>query len=243
MIPGKANIISGLKKELLSLQGYHAALKNNDLNAKLGPISKAFPGNSFPLGAMHEFISDNKEDAAVTAGFVSGILGSLMQKSAAAIWIGASGSIFLPALRSFGIAPDRIIFIDLKKDKEILWATEEALKCEGLAAVVTQLKELDFSTSRRLQLAVEKSKVTGLLIRHQPKNMQTTACISRWKITSIPSESASGLPGVGFPRWNVELIRVRNGKPGNWKIELIKTRFRTVYNIPAIPQIQKAQTG
>ena len=41
-------------------------------------------------------------------------------------------TIFPPALKSFGIAPDKIIFIDLKKEKEILWAMEEALKCDGL---------------------------------------------------------------------------------------------------------------
>ncbi len=243
MIAAKADIITQLKKDILSFQGFRSALNNSDLNAKLGRIKNAFPGSSFPLGAMHEFISNNAEDAAVTAGFVAGILGSLMQKSGAAIWIGSSKTIFLPALKSFGIAPDKIIFIDLQKEKQILWAMEEALKCEGLAGVVAQLKELDFATSRRLQLAVEKSQVTGFILRHNPKSINTTACISRWKISSLPSEVIDGMPGVGFPRWNVELLRVRNGKPANWQIELIKGRFRHIYKTPAIPQIQKAQTG
>ena len=243
MITAKADIITQLKKDLLSLQGFKSTLNNSDLNAKLGPIKNAFPGKSFPLAAIHEFISVNSEDAAVTAGFVSGILGSLMKKGGVSIWIGSSKSIFLPALKSFGIAPDKIIFINLHKEKEILWATEEALKSEGLAGVVAQLKELDFTISRRLQLAVEKSQVTGFILRHNPRNINTTACISRWKISSLPSEVEDGMPGVGFPRWNVELIRVRNGKPASWKIELVKGSFRHIYKIPAIPKIQKVQTG
>ena len=38
----------------------------------------------------------------------------------------------------------------------MLWVIEEALKCEGLAAVIGEIKELSFTQSRRLQLAVEK---------------------------------------------------------------------------------------
>ena len=42
-----------------------------------------------------------------------------------------------------------------------MWAIEEALKCDGLAAVIGEMKELSFTNSRRLQLAVEKSHVTN----------------------------------------------------------------------------------
>ena len=44
----------------------------------------------------------------------------------------------------------------------------------------------------------------------------------------MPSESVDGLPGLGFPRWNVELLRVRNGQPGNWVMEWNEGRFNTV---------------
>jgi len=33
---------------------------------------------------------------------------------------------------------------------------EEALKCAGLAAVIGEVREMDFKQSRRLQLAVEQ---------------------------------------------------------------------------------------
>lgn len=38
---------------------------------------------------------------------------------------------------------------------------EEALKCGGLAAVVGEVQDISFTASRRLQLAVEQSGVTG----------------------------------------------------------------------------------
>ena len=175
--------------------------------------------------------------------FIAGIISSLMRNRGALLWISATRNIFPPALQSFGIAPDKIIFIDLQKDKEVLWAMEEALKCKGLAAVVGEIKELDFTTSRRLQLAVESSKSTGFILRKDPTNIQTTACVTRWQISSIKSELETGMPGVGFPRWNVELLKVRNGKPGTWQVEFSAGRFRHISTAIAVPLIQKKKTG
>jgi protein ImuA len=120
---------------------------------------------------------------------------------------------------------------------------EEALKCDGLAAVVAEIQELSFIASRRLQLAVEKSLVTGFILRRNPRNINTTACVTRWKIKPIQSESVDGLPGVGFPRWNVELLKARNGKGGSWQIEWVAGQFKHISNTTIeLPEIQK-KTG
>ena len=120
---------------------------------------------------------------------------------------------------------------------------EEALKCEGLAAVICEVRELSFLASRRLQLAVEKSQVTGFVLQCQPKTINTTACISRWKITALPTELADGMPGVGFPRWQVQLLKVRNGRPGNWQLEWAGGRFRHIAETAKLIAIPKRKTG
>ncbi len=224
----KADIIAQLKKDILPLQGFKTSLKNNVVDATLGPIKNAFPGSSFPLAAIHEFISVNKEEGAATGGFVAALIASLMRGGGVAIWISAARNIFPPALKSFGIAPEKIIFINLKKEKEIGWAMEEALKCKGLSAVIGELPELSFTTSRRLQLAVEQSQVTGFIIRCNPRNINTTACVTRWRIKPIPSQLEETMPGLGFPSWRVELVKVRNGYPGNWEIELFAGRMKAI---------------
>jgi len=243
MSTAKADIITQLQRDILSLQGFKTVPNNVVQDVGLGAIKNAFPNASFPLGAIHEFIAVGVEDATATCGFVSGIVAALMRNSGALIWISASRNIFPPALQSFGIAPDKIIFIDLQKEKEILWAMEEALKCKGLAAVVGEMQELNFTASRRLQLAVEQSKVTGFILRRNSRSINTTACVTRWQITSVPSELAAGMPGVGFPRWKVELLKVRNGIPGKWEMEFSGGRFRHISTTVAIPWIQKKKTG
>ena len=230
----KADIILQLQKEILSLQGYGSISDKEQLYTGLGPIENAFPGNAFPTGAIHEFISPAPEAAAATNGFIAGLLSRFMQGLGCCLWISTKRTIFPPALKAFGIAPERIIFVDLAREKEALWAIEEALKCEAVAAVVGELSEVSFTASRRLQLAVEESRVTGFLHRYNPRTENTIASVSRWKITPIASMLGDGMPGVGFPRWNVQLLKVRNGKPGAWQIEWSADGFR---HIPAFTPV------
>ncbi len=243
MVRTQADIIAQLQKDILPLQGFKRTLKAGTLNALPYAIKNAFPNAEFPLGSVHEFINSGREDAVSTCGFVSGVLASIMKSGGVCIWISSAKTIFPPALKSFGIPPEKIIFIDLKKEKEILWVMEEALKCDGLAAVVGEMQELGFTASRRLQLAVEQSQVTGFILRHNPRSLNTTACVTRWKITSLPGELADDMPGVGFPHWNVELLKVRNGKPGSWQIEFAAGRLRHISKIAAIALEQKKKTG
>lgn len=227
------------------MQGFKATLSGEAVDMGLGPVAGAFPDRRFPTGAVHELLSDTAEQAAATCGFMAGLLSHLMQQEGACIWITASPMIFPPALQAFGILPERLIFITLQKEKEVLWAMEEALKCEGLAAVVGELKELDFTASRRLQLAVSQSRVTGFVWRHQPRQVQPTACVSRWRITPLASETENGWPGVGWSRWQVSLLKIRNGKPGSWPVEWTAKGFvtgvRGVYRMEQ--EVQKRKRG
>src|ERR1043165_8048489 len=99
----KANIIAQLQKDILPLQGFKRTLKPAAINALPYAITNAFPNAEFPLGAVHEFISTNAEEAACTGGFISGILGSIMRSSGASIWISSDKILFPPALKLFGV--------------------------------------------------------------------------------------------------------------------------------------------
>lgn len=224
----KKEIISQLQKEIYLLQGFKPAPTGTTGNVGLGAIEAAFPNAVFPKNATHEFLTLVPEDAAACNGFIAGILHALMQHGGACLWISASRNLFPPSLKLFGVEPHRIIFVDLQQEKDVLWATEEALKCEGLAAVVAEVREMGLTASRRLQLAVEKSGVTGLILRNDASRLSTTACVTRWQIKPISSQLKDGMPGVGFPRWNVELLKVRNGNPGKWDIEWSAGQFNLI---------------
>ncbi len=240
----KTDIIAQLQRDILPLQGFKNLWQNNNVNIGFRPIESSFPNTTFPTGCIHEFLGASTEDAAATNGFVTSVLSRLIQLGGTCIWISATRMLFPPALKLFGIEPHQIIFVDLKKEKDVLWTMEEALKCDKLNAVVGELNEIGFKDSRRLQLATEQSRVTGFIIRHQPRTINTIACVSRWRITSLPSELVDDMPGVGFPRWNVELLKVRNGKPGNWKLEWSSNGFQQIkQNIFSLPEEERRKTG
>jgi len=217
-----------LQSEILLLQGIRPA-PNPIIDLTLNPLRHAFPNSSFPTAAIHEFITESKESSSSTSGFIAGILTSLMKNAGTTMWISTSRKLFPPALKAYGIEPDRFVFVDIKKEKDVMWAMDEALKCDALSAVVGEMQELTFTESRRLQLAVEKSRVTGFVLRTNPRKINTTACVSRWKITPMHSEPIDGMPGIGFPQWKVELLRIRNGKPGTWELRWENGRFNNVF--------------
>ena len=213
----KKNIIAQLKEDILQLEGFKPQTAIKEVDFGLGPLEKAFPYSQFPTSALHEFLCDEEEHTASTNGFLSILLSVLMQNEKSCIWISPFPQVFPPALKKFGIHPDRIIFIQLRKDRDILWAMEEALKCAGLAAVIAELHDFNFAQSRRLQLTIENSRITGFVLRKNSEKINTTACTARWRITPLPSFIERGLPGVGFPQWQVELLKVKNGKSGVFK--------------------------
>jgi protein ImuA len=226
MMPNtKKDMISRLQKDILQWEGYRPPPLGTKELMGLGPVEAAFPNGVFPLGTVHELVCGNTEQATASSGFITGLLSVLMKNGGACLWIGLSGNLFPTALKAFGIEPDRVIFITLLKDKDVLWVMEEALKCAGLAAVIGELREIDFKQSRRLQLAVEQSHVTGFVLRNQSNKIGSTACAARWQIKPLPGGPVDGLPGLSFPRWQVELLRVRNGQPGSWVIEWCDGKF------------------
>lgn len=224
----KKEILSKLQQDILLWQGCKPQAGAKAERIGLGEIEMAFPGGVFPKRAIHEFITVLPEDSAASDGFIAGLLSVLMQDGAACVWVSTSRRLFPASLSLFNVEPERIIFMDVQTEKEVLWVTEEALKCGGLAAVVSELNNLSLIESRRLQLAVEESGVTGFILRKDATRAASTVATARWKISPLPTDTADGMPGLGFPRWQVELLKVRNGNPGSFVLEWAGDGFEVV---------------
>lgn len=228
MKAAKTDILAKLQQQILAMQGFKTASVANAMAFGLGSLEGCFPNGVFPTGTLHELICQGAEQTAASEGFMAGLLAKLMESGSACLWISRNRKLFPPALQSFGVKPQQVIFIDLYREKEILWVMEEALKCEGLAAVIAELPDLDFAQSRRLQLAVEQSRVTALVLRKEPTRLSATACTVRWQVKPQASELQMGLPGVGQPRWEVNLLKVRNGHTGSFIIEWATDHFKPI---------------
>ena len=222
----KKEIIARLREQIMVMEGFKGGSMLPDRSdIGLEAMGSAFPQGVFPVGAVHEFVSPTAACATASNGFISGMLSSLMTDGAHCLWVSAGRSLFPAALKFFGVQPHQVIFVDVRKDKDVLWVMEQGLKCDAFAAVVAELQDVSFAESQRLQLAVEKSRVTGFLHRRRPRRQHSLACVSRWKVRPVPSYVYGDLPGVGLPVWEVHLEKIRNGRPGKWYFGWRKGKF------------------
>lgn len=222
----KAETLRLLNQKIQEIQGFKTTFNADSIS--LHPeIDSALPNHAFPTGAVHEFFGDGRRSASAL-GFMSAVISLVADKDQPALWITKSQEIFPQGLALFGVEPHRIIFMNVRRDCEALWAMEEGLHCKALAVTVAEVDDADLTATRRLQIAVEKSGVTGFLLRQKPKHTMSSACFSSWHVKSLPSHLEDGMPGVGFPRWKVELQKIRNGQPKSWDIEWKSGRFHTI---------------
>lgn len=240
MLSTKEHIIAKLKKDILLLEGFKEPVLEE--KTKLGYINEAFPNGSFPFSALHEFFCFNQEEVTSSSAFITALLSCRFRKGATVIWISPTRKVFPPALKCFGVEPHQVLFLNIKKEKDISWAINEALKCSSLSAVIGELPEMSLTASRRFQLAIEDAGVGCFILRSNPKNLLTTA-VSRWHIKPMHSKVEDDFPGVGHPRWQVNLLKVRNGKSGSWDIEWSNGGFQYVSKLAVIHKVLQKQTG
>jgi protein ImuA len=143
------------------------------------------------------------------------------------LWCLKRPDLYGPGLVAHGLDPARLVIVAAPRDEEILWAIEEGLRVPGLAAVVGEVGRLPMVAGRRLQLAAERSGVTAFLLRRwrngeaaAAERERPSAVLTRWRIMALPSRDIAREPGIGSPRWRVELLRCRGGVPALWDVEV-----------------------
>jgi protein ImuA len=92
-------------------------------------------GGGLCLGHLHEIIEAGpaSEHAGIATLFAAGILARL---SGPVLRCLRGRDLFAPALARIGLHPDRVIYCETWKDRDVLPAMEEGLRCKGLSGVV-----------------------------------------------------------------------------------------------------------
>lgn len=196
-------------------------------------------GGGLARGWLSEVVAHRPGDAGAASGFAlalaarfaaadSGPAGSGSAGSGAVVWVvedGArteTGMPYAPGLAAHGIDPARLVVVRAASGAEGLWATEEALKCRAVAAVVLDLwrtKLYDLVASRRLVLAAGASGTPGIVVAAGAPGSARALCSAaqtRFEVAAAPGQPAAGtrLPLPGRAAWAVRLARIRAGPAG-----------------------------
>lgn len=180
--------------------------------------ARASRGARDPDVPLSEVFADTRADAAA-AGFV---LSQLAGARAPVLWLQdrlsrkETGRPYLPGLG----AAWPLLVMDLSRPVDVLVAAEEGLRCKALCAIVAEIwgdpLALDFTATKRLVLRADASGVPCWLIRHAA-TADLSAARDRWRVRALPSAlHPEDATAPGAPRWQVELFRSRNKRPGEW---------------------------
>jgi protein ImuA len=92
---------------------------------------------------------------------------------------------------------------------ETLWALEQALASRGVAVTFCRLEKLSARVFRRLQLAAERGRGLGFLIRPATARGEPS-----WSDVRLGIEAMSEGDSSSARRWRVEVLRCRRGAAG-----------------------------
>ncbi len=185
--------------------------------------------DGLPLHALHEVRCALTRDVGAASGFLIGLLAVAARAQAGRIaWIRDpacsvdGGQLFPAGLSQFGLDPARLLMVHPADLKTALWATDEAAKCNALAAVVLQLKGnpacFDMTATRRLVLKAQQNGLFVCVLR-QGGEEEASGVATRWQVTARPGAPDRDLEtGMGPLRLGLVLERNRNGRTGQWAI-------------------------
>ena len=240
-------MIAQLRQRLMALQGTTRIENGAGMLPFGIATIDAMLGGGLMRGALHEIAAAAEAHAAAATGFALGICASwpgLSRLSTSClltlpevvdarhkaghdgrriVWIAEemaraeSGAPHGAGLDAFGLAPERLVTVNVSHRRDLLWGMEEALRCRAVGVVIGEMRpgKIDEIAVRRLSLAAGESGALALLLRAAPAADSSTAA-TRWIVGAASSAIAHG---PGAPRIAAHLVRNRRGPAGSWILE------------------------
>lgn len=126
------------------------------------------------------------------------------------VWILPAHVPEFPMLRGLPLGVgERLHLLRPTNETDLLWCCEEALRTAPVGLVITEpQKPLSLTAGRRLQLAAEAGRSTGLMLIREGAGSNATE--TRWDCAPV----AGGGADSTLHRWNLK--KNKQGTLGNW---------------------------
>jgi protein ImuA len=222
--------LAQLKQRIACITAVRPEVRAAGLSTGLPLVDTYLRTAATPLGAVHEIAGQGGDEEQGAAG--AGFLALALKASAPTGWIAwvtQESDLYAPGLAAFGLDLRRLILVSARRDAEVCWALEEALRSRSLAAVVAEVGVLSLTATRRLQLAAEQAGLPCFLLRRwrtqelaQQQRAQPIAAVTRWRISPQPHPRGSDqatVPELGPAHWRLDLWRCRNAAAASWIME------------------------
>ncbi|MEP1443058.1 MAG: hypothetical protein ABJK39_08615 [Hyphomicrobiales bacterium] len=239
----RTDLLRRLKTQIADLEGQLAAdktlpdtqLMENSIGRDqfcfgIESIDEAFTHNAMPLFCLNEIRASTRE-AGAGAGFLCALLAQLStQRQGPLIWIAThktlceTGHLYGQGLHALGLDPSRLLIVHTAKEKDALWAAEEALGLgEALSVVLnlqTTAKGLSLPATRRLHLRAEANHTPCFMLLTGSDPPTPSIALTRWQIEAANAGTLNGFEeGIGHPAFTANLTRNRQGQTGKFTVQ------------------------
>lgn len=218
----RSAVVAELRRKLSRLEGLTDDSTGATLAFAVPALDSHLPRGGLAFGTVHEIAPSEERDLPAAFGFLAALMGRMPGRTPLLLVLSAKklarlGSPHGHGLAGLGLDPARLTLVEASDETEALWATEEAVRSRGPAAVAAVLGgKLDLKAAQRLHHAAREAGTLLLVLRPGSDSIATAA--TRWRIGAAPG-AKDRVRMLEGPRWHVTLERCRNGRPGDWMLE------------------------
>ncbi len=191
-------------------------------------VDALLPSHGLKLDTLVEWVAETPVCGAATLAMVAAA--TLLSSSSATssgtssaptgpvFVIDPEGTLYPPAAIALGLPAERIVWVRPRRHADLVWAIDQALRCDAVAAVWASVGDhLDDRDARRFQLAAEIGHTPGLLVR--PANVRGKPSFAdvRFHVAQkcVPQNRTSTNDPAALSRaWHVTLDRCRGASVG-----------------------------
>lgn len=150
------------------------------------PLDACLPGGGWPVGSLVEVLQARPEPHVWQL-----LLPALAQavknaKAGPVVLVGSPLQPFGPSLAAQGLPAERLLCVQAAKPAARLWATEQALRCAEVAAVMAWLPQARSAELRRLHLAAQQQGRLLFVMRDLGAAAESSPARLRLRVESTP---------------------------------------------------------
>lgn len=142
-------------------------------------LDAQLPGGGWPGGGLVELLQERPEEHAWRL-LLPALAQAVLRHAGPVVLVEPPREPFGPSLRAQGLPSERLLWVRADKLSARLWATEQALRCAEVAAVLAWLPQAKNAELRRLHLASQQQG--RLFFTFRPLNARNDSSPARLRL-------------------------------------------------------------
>jgi protein ImuA len=177
-------------------------------------INGLLPRGGLRLDAVTEWVAEAEGCGADALAMI--VAAIQLQASSGPLVIVSGKNFYPPAAVALGVPAERIILVRPTRHADVVWAIDQSLRCQSVAAVWAHVgPNLDDRDARRFQLAAEAGCTPGLFIRPAAVRRRPSFADVRFHVANPARPANIASPSPLGRSMQLTLDRCRGGTVGH----------------------------